>query len=157
MIHANQRSTAVYDSTAGHLEALRHGLAALARHRFGSRLGTAGPATQSAGTPLITENLYVQLAVETSMLGMCAVLAILLAVGTRRYRRRARGWSAPVLGSLVGISVTNAFVHGWADSSTALVFWTTAGLVVGEGQRRTAAAHRLPGGSGGGRARRGQP
>jgi hypothetical protein len=39
-----------------------------------------------------------------------------------------------VLGSPVGISVANGFVHGWADSSTSLVFWTTVGLVVGEPQ-----------------------
>lgn len=133
LAHENARSARVYNSSAGHLQALRHGLTTLDHHLLGTGLGTAGPASLSAGVPVITENYYLQLAIETSVLGLVAFVAIVVVVGVRLYRRR-RGvrWAAPALGALVGLSVVNVLLHGWADSSTALVFWTTAGLVVGQ-------------------------
>jgi O-Antigen ligase len=148
LAHANARSARVYDSSAGHMVALRHGLTTLRHHPLGSGLGTAGPASLSAGLPVITENYYLQLAIETSVLGLIAFAALVAVLGVRLYRRRREvGWAAPVLGALVGLSVVNLFLHGWADTSTALVFWTTAGLVVAQGQEEAAAELSVPAGA----------
>jgi hypothetical protein len=129
LAHLNPQSAMVYNSTAGHVEALLNGLDAVRRHPLGSGLGTAGPATSSTGHPLITESFYLQLAVETSVVGLLAFVVLLATLAVRLYRQRGVSWSTPVLGALIGLSVVNAVLHGWADSSTALVFWTMAGLV----------------------------
>jgi O-Antigen ligase len=145
LAHENDRSARVYNSSAGHLQALRHGLASLGHHPLGSGLGTAGPATVSHGVPVITENYYLQLAIETSLLGLLAFVAVVVVLGVRLSRRPGVRWSTPVLGALAGLSVVNALLHGWADSSTALVFWTTAGLIAGQQREGRAPAGRSGG------------
>jgi hypothetical protein len=102
------------------------------RNPLGSGTGNAGPASQFAARPLISENYYLQIAIETGLIGLAIFLAICLRVGGGLWaQRRSHPAIAALLGSLAGLSLVNLFLHGWADSSTALVWWSLAGLALG--------------------------
>jgi hypothetical protein len=50
----------------------------------------------------------------------------------RQFVRCRRQMAAPgLIGALVGLSLVNLVLHGWADASTAFVFWIMAGVVIG--------------------------
>lgn len=99
----------------------------------GQGLGSAGPASYKSSKPLIPESWYLQIAIETGILGLILYIGIEIALGMRLWQLRQKNpLAAPLLGALAGIAMVNLFLHGWADSSTALVYWGIAGTVVGE-------------------------
>lgn len=112
------------------LRAWRSGAETIRINPWGLGLGSAGPASFQGDNALITENYYLQLAVETGVIGLVTYLLFELLVVYRLYQSRAHGLAIPILGAMVGLMLVNLFLHGWADSSTALVFWTMAGLAL---------------------------
>lgn len=120
------------NSTAQHEAAFSTAITSLVEHPWGSGLGSSGPASFRGGLANIPENYYLQLAVETGIIGLMAFLGIIVILGRQLYLDRSKSFIALALfGGLIGLSVENLFLHGWADSSTALVFWILAGAYVG--------------------------
>ncbi len=115
-----------------HLRAVIEGTKKVIKHPLGLGLGAAGPASFSSAHPIITENYYLQLALEVGMLGLILFLAINYVLGKQLLAWKDKpGLAGPLLAALIGVSIVNLFLHGWADSSTALTYWTLAGLTVG--------------------------
>jgi O-antigen ligase len=132
VLHGSVKNTGVKDSTDLHLDALHSALTEAGKTPLGRGLGAAGPASFHSNKPDITENYYLQLAIETGLVGLVLFVGIITATGLELIpRMRANISAAPVLAALVGISVVNLFLHGWADSSTALTFWAYAGAIIG--------------------------
>ncbi len=127
----NHNGTTTLSSNAERAGAEQSGLKAIFQNPLGLGLGTAGPASFHSDKPLITENYYLQLGVETGLLGLIAFLAwqVLTLKEFLHFKSRAvaRAWA----GAIVGIGVVNLFLHGWADSTLALVFWTIGGVAIG--------------------------
>jgi hypothetical protein len=124
------------NSTTQHASALKAGLLAVQNQPFGQGLGSAGPASFHADTALIPENYYLQIAIETGILGLIAFTAFILAAGLKLWHNRHEHVLVPALiGALAGISVVNLFLHGWADSSTALIYWSVAGATLAGSKR----------------------
>ncbi len=120
------------NSTAQHGTALSAALASVAKHPWGLGLGSAGPASFHGGVADIPENYYLQLALETGIAGLLAFLCIIVILGWQLLKDRRQSVIALALfGTLVGLSIENLFLHGWADSSTAFVFWILAGTYLG--------------------------
>lgn len=118
-------------SDAKHWRALKDGLVTIGQHPLGRGLGSAGPASFASVSPDIPENYFLQIGIETGVLGLLSFLAFQLLVGVRLWRIHNQvGLALPLLGALIGVSIVNFLLHGWADSSTALVFWSIAGVVV---------------------------
>ncbi len=121
------------NSDTDHLAAQKEALVIVAHQPWGGGLGTAGPASLRSSSPIITENYYLQLAIETGLIGAGLFIALCLWLGLELFRRQKQSDLArPLLAALAGVSLVNLFLHGWADSSTALVFWSSAGLVIGK-------------------------
>ncbi len=131
VFHETVQSTGINASTDEHALATQYGVKVVKHHPFGLGLGSAGPASFHSATPLIPENYYLQIAIETGVIGLLLFTAIELALGWRLARAPDPALAAPVLAALVGISVVNIFLQGWTDSSTALIFWTAAGVAIG--------------------------
>jgi O-antigen ligase/polysaccharide polymerase Wzy-like membrane protein len=132
IFHQTLSSTGFQASTTDHASATSMGLQLALHHPLGLGLGSAGPASFHSSHILIPEDYYLQLAIETGLLGMALFVAAELLLGWQLWHIGNRSAVAPPLvAALVGMGVVNLFLHGWADSSTALVFWSLAGSVAG--------------------------
>lgn len=103
------------------------------RHPFGLGLGSAGPASYRASTPIISENWYIQIVLELGWFGLAAFIAFFVCNGLWLWRsaRSKNLLSIALLAALIGLSITNLFLHTWADSTLALIFMATLGLQKG--------------------------
>ena len=120
-------------STGQHAAALEQGLKLAGAHPWGMGLGTAGPATLTNVNSVVPENYYLQIAIETGWLGLALFAVINALVAGKLWRARHESAIATaMLGALVGLAVANLFLHVWADSSIAFVFWILAGSLIGE-------------------------
>lgn len=134
LFHQNVSADTGYKgSTDLHSIAFNTGLKEAREHPIGEGLGTAGPASFHNGRSLIPESYYLQLAIETGLAGLIAYLASQVLLALNMIKRGTKcSVGAPLMAALLGVGVVNLFLHGWADSSTALTFWTLAGAAVGE-------------------------
>ncbi len=133
VLHGPAIDTPEETSTELHQVALMEGVRKTADQPLGQGLGTAGPASFYGDEPFIPESYYLQLAIEAGIAGLLAFLAMQLLVARQLFGLASRVPAAPAfLGALAGISIVNLFLHGWADSSTALIYWIAAGAVIGD-------------------------
>ena len=132
LYHGDKLLSSPISSDNQHLASIQNGLTGSLARPFGHGLGTAGPAVFHSGQGPIIENNYLQVAFETGWAGLLAFV-LLLAATARELAARSRhhDLAAAALAALVGISVTALFLPAWTDSSTALIFWTVAGAVIG--------------------------
>lgn len=115
-------------SDSNRLKNAQYGLETIQNHPLGYGLGTAGPASKDTVNPIITENSYLQIGIETGVLGLLIFgLTILLTLIALAKQRLAVDEAIPLLAVLLGLSATNLFLHTWADSATALVLWGLIG------------------------------
>jgi len=135
LLHESTIAQYSSNSTSQHGAASAAALRSLYQHPWGLGLGSAGPASFHGGIANIPENYYLQLALETGIIGLLAFLGIVVILGWRLFQDRHHSLLALALfGALVGLSIENLFLHGWADSSTAFVFWILAGVYIGSRQ-----------------------
>jgi O-antigen ligase len=118
-------------STTEHISSFTQGISMLGAAPLGRGLGTAGPASYHSASPFIPESFYLQLGIETGVIGLILFVAIILQLGAQLWRCRRQEVGPGVVGALVGISIVNLVLHGWADASTAFIFWILAGVVIG--------------------------
>ena len=131
VFHSSVRESGYQSSTDLHGLALKNGIETIKKHPLGEGLGTSGPASFYGRSPNIPESYYLQLGIEAGVIGLALFLMIMGLLG-RQLGRVKQSWTAPgLVGALVGVSVVNLFLHGWADSSTALTYWALAGAVLG--------------------------
>ncbi len=131
VLHSQTTNSPFQSSNQGHLKSLGQGITQATSHPGGLGLGSAGPATYHSSKPLITENFYLQLAIETGFIGLFLFLIINFLLFLELLKLPAISLLAvPSLAALVGLAVVNLLLHTWADSATALVFWSVAGATV---------------------------
>lgn len=132
IFHGSVADTGNPSSSQQHDAAIRAGLDRIEQAPLGTGLGTAGPASyQASDGGFIPESYHLQIAIEAGIAGLLAFIAVQLAAASLLIKRLPSPAAAAALAALAGISVVNLFLHGWADSSTALVYWTFAGAIMG--------------------------
>jgi hypothetical protein len=115
-----------------HIQSLRTGLSDSLSQPLGHGLGSAGPAVFHTGTGIIIENNFLQISYETGWAGLVVFVALLASVALELGRRSSRqDLATAALAALIGVSITALTLPAWTDSSTALIFWTAAGSVIG--------------------------
>lgn len=101
---------------------------------FGTGVGSAGPVSykNSPKTPVISENYYLQIAVETGLLMLVIFIFVVLVVAVKLYRASSLKNLYPLalLCALVGISVASMFNHIWANEAVAYTWWGLASLFI---------------------------
>lgn len=134
LLHGRVFETKIEGSDAGRISSAQKSLQLILENPLGLGLGKAGPASIHAGNaPIITENWYLQIALELGVIGLAAYLVFFAMSGIWLYRssQKNRLISTGLLASLIGILVANLFLHTWADSSLALVFFAAFGIQKG--------------------------
>ncbi len=132
VFHARADSGKLRGSTNQHLHALSAGVdRTKANPVFGTGLGTAGPASFSSSRPFIPENQYLQIAIETGVVGLGLFLAIFSYLAWRLYHARSLPLARALFGTLAAISVISLVLHAWTDSTLAFVWSIAAGTVLG--------------------------
>lgn len=110
-------------SSSQHLVAMQEGITVLSKNAFGLGLGTAGPASYHFGNPIIPENWYLQVAIESGILGLCIFVVFLLLLFKISYSK------VPEISySLLGLCVMALFLHTFEDSSTVITLFLILGL-----------------------------
>jgi hypothetical protein len=131
VLHQSNISNDKRASTTEHISSFNQGLNQIYAQPLGRGLGTAGPASYHSNNPFIPESYYLQIGIETGVVGLVLFLAVIVQLLMQLWRSRRQDISPGLLGALVGLSIVNLVLHGWADASTAIVFWILAGVAVG--------------------------
>lgn len=124
------------ESTRGHLEGLRSGLAVVRQQPLGQGLGTSPGVSERFDREdrVVSENYYLQVANEIGVPTLLAFLTM-LALLIRKLLRAAgqRGDSmitGATAGAMVGLTVASLILHVWNDLGLAWPMWAAAGLVL---------------------------
>mgnify|MGYP000894787201 FL=1 len=134
VFHQSIENTNGKGSTDLHQVALQQSIEKIQSHPWGEGLGTAGPSSFYSDKVFVPESWYLQLGVEVGVIGMLLFIAIQIMLALQLWKVNSKIIIAPALiGAMVGVGTVNFFLHGWADSSTALTFWTIAGASLGAG------------------------
>ncbi len=135
ILHQSSTTTSQGASTTEHLSAFNQGLNEISATPLGRGLGTAGPASYHSNHPFIPESYYLQIGIESGVVGLILFLAIIAQLFVQLLRNRPNEVAPGVIGALIGLSIVSLVLHGWADASTAFVFWIFAGVVIGVAHR----------------------
>lgn len=124
-------------STSEHFYLTQQGIKTATTHPFGLGLGTSGPASVRFQKSL-TENWFVQIAVEMGVPGLLLFLAILFVLskkllrGVRRWRKLENPHEAlarfGLFLALLGIAVTGLFTHSFEETTTIMLLAAFAGI-----------------------------
>ncbi len=120
-------------STQGHYERSLDGIRFILENPWGLGLGDAGPASSRFAeqfSGFLPESWYLQIALETGILGIFLFLGIIFFAGQAFLKSDFFLGKAFFIG-LVGISVMGIFLHSWESSTLAYSFWGLGGLVIG--------------------------
>lgn len=137
LLHGNFTNHTLQGSDQIRLDSLSKGLGAIANNPLGQGLGSAGPASYHALKSLITENWYLQIAIEIGLVGLALVL-VFLGLNAVELLRDAVSQknlaSLSLFASLIGLIGTNMFLHSFSDSTLAIVFFAMMGIQHGRRQ-----------------------
>lgn len=133
LLHTDPFAASVQDSNTVRATLLKEGLMTLKANPLGTGPGTAGPASLHNGDQpaLISENYFVQIALEVGLQGVLLFLAINGLVAYYLWRSRADALALILFASLAGITVINMVSHAWTDDTLSLLWWGLAGLALG--------------------------
>lgn len=131
IFHDKQDYGPVTTSNSAHKDAYKFAVNDIEKRPvYGCGSGCAGPASYYNNKPAkISENYYLQVAQESGLIGLTTFIAILILLAKQLYRQSSEHWSKILLASLVGLSISNMFLHIWADETVAIVWWGFAGLI----------------------------
>lgn len=129
IFHAD-KSTVQEDPNQLRVRFLKESVSDVKRHPIGNGPGTAGLASiknDIQGTRL-TENYYLQIAIEVGVIGLLMFIAILLMVSIRLWSTRGDPVVIALMASFAGLALTNLLVHIWSNEAVAYTWWGLAGL-----------------------------
>lgn len=133
LFHAD-KSTVLEDPNQLRLRFFRESVSKTIHQPLGSGPGTAGLASihNTVQGGQLNEDYYLQIAVETGVLGIVLFVAILVCVARYVWVEVRRGdWLAlAVLAGLAGLMFTNLLVHIWSSEAVAYTWWGLAAVVV---------------------------
>ncbi len=128
LLHGRYSQTQeIEGSDFGRLQSLNRATSAIADHPWGNGLGTAGPASFRSDKPFITENWYLQIAIEIGVIGVVLFLIFFGANIIGLIRSQNVLWQA-LAAVVCGLLVTNLFLHAWADSTLGIMIFSLLGL-----------------------------
>jgi hypothetical protein len=118
-------------SSDKHWQATLMGIEAVVDDPLGQGIGTAGPASfYNDGNVNIPEDYFVQIGQETGLFGLAVFLVASVLVWRNLWINQRDVWGRALLGSFIGLTIVNLFLHGWADDPTAMTWWALAGLFI---------------------------
>ncbi len=127
-LHTEEGSVNV-SSNEGHLTAFKNASRDVVNSPLGSGVGTAGPqSVYNNAQSRIAENFYLQIGQEIGIIGMALFIAVIILVGRLLWQSRVENLNLALFVSLVGLCVTNLFLHAWTDDTLSYIFFGLAGI-----------------------------
>lgn len=131
IFHGSSISDSV--SNNDHIKSLKTATSTVINDPLGRGPGTAGPASYYLKNQvgLISENYYLQVAIEVGIVGLLLFLTIVVMAFLELSKlspSNVLGFS--LVATLIGWSFVNIFSHGWADSTASLIWWGSAGAII---------------------------
>ncbi len=124
-------------STISHFEEYLRSIKSVKNYPLGKGIGRVGPASLRNTPGIISENWYLQLALEMSILGAIIFLTIIISFFVSAWKiykklkdEYLKGMTLGIMAALLGISIAALFLHTWTDTTTAYIFWTLAGVII---------------------------
>ena len=119
-------------STNEHVQALQLGMDTVAAHPLGIGVGsTAEVGVRSDAAALIVENAYLDIGVQTGVLGIVAFgLLVALLLAALYDRVAVDRLAAPALATIAGFAVGSLLLHAWLMIEATWVAYALAGLAL---------------------------
>ena len=138
LLHGRYSQTKqVEGSDVGRNSAQQKALATIKSEPWGHGLGTAGPASFKAAHPFITESWYLQIGLELGILGV-GLFLVFFGANIVMLIKLVSPLSLALAASVVGLLVTNLFLHAWADSTLGIMVFILMGLMANDRKDRIA-------------------
>lgn len=116
------------NSTDAHSRFLMEGLEKIKENPLGIGLGKVGSASQRLENPLLTENWFLQIALEMGIVG--AILFVLIIFLMMKKLAENNSWlSIGLFFALLGIAITGIFTHSFEETTTTLLMFGLMGIV----------------------------
>lgn len=136
LIHGDCKNGVLGGSDSIRVKSLKDGVKTSLLNPIGKGLGTAGPASYYSKSPIITENWYLQIAIEVGFVGLTGYLAFYLLTFKNLYTQINSHsfnsiFSLSLFGALAGILVSALFLHTLADSTLSIILFGLLGLQKG--------------------------
>lgn len=133
VLHGDCSSGTLTGSDFQRLSSQKLGLETVSKQPLGYGLGTAGPASFYGNSPLITENWYLQIAIEIGIVGLLLYLAMLTMLAFRLYvssqsQSQDSIFSAALFAIICGLIISSLFLHTLADSTLNIILFALLGI-----------------------------
>ncbi len=128
-------------SSSQHYELSKQGVEHIIENPFGLGLGSAGAASKYTSKKgekevgFIPENWYLQVGIETGVIGIVLWLAIIIftikkLVSRTNTNNTDNAMRLSLASAFFGISIIGIFLHSWESSTVAYTTWGLAGLLL---------------------------
>lgn len=132
-LHGDCSSGTLTGSDLQRLGSQKSGILLIKAQVLGYGLGTAGPASFYTTHPVITENWYLQIALEIGLLGLTLYLVFFALLLYRFYLSsnddsQNSEISTMLFAVILGLAVSSLFLHSLADSTLAIILFALLGI-----------------------------
>ena len=133
IFHTDDDSKVAISSNESRLQAQERALQLVSENPFGLGPGSAGPASvyNQQQTAVISENYFLQIAIETGWPGLLLFVFLLVLVTTQLFAMRQKSLAMVLLMSLAGLTLVNLLSHAWTDETIAFTWWGLLGIALG--------------------------
>jgi hypothetical protein len=127
------------ESSTDHIESFWNAVDAIREAPLGHGVGTSAGVGQrfASARTTISENAYLQVAIETGVIAMGVFVALAVLI-VRRLNRAARTVNdlgiAAVRSAAIGLAVGALFLHTWSEFAVSWTMWALAGAAIGAGE-----------------------
>ncbi len=127
-------------SSIDHVQSFWKAVDAVEAQPLGHGLGTGagvGQRFDRTATPVVAENSYLQVGIETGVIAMLLFAALTVAVVRRLRLAAAAGdlGTVAIRSAAWGLAIGAFLLHAWNDFSVAWTFWALAGAAIGISER----------------------
>ncbi len=133
LLHGDCSSGTLTGSDFQRLTSQKTGLDSVLAKPAGQGLGSAGPASFFGGTPLITENWYLQIAIEIGLVGLGLYIAFIAMIASKMYISSQSNSSDSIMSAFLfavicGLAISSLFLHTLADSTLSILLFGLLGI-----------------------------
>lgn len=133
LLHGDCSSGTLTGSDFQRLTSQKTGLDSALANPAGQGLGSAGPSSFFGSTPLITENWYLQIAIEIGLVGLALYIAFIALIASKLYVSSQANSvdsiiSACLFAVIGGLAISSLFLHTLADSTLSILLFGLLGI-----------------------------
>lgn len=131
IFHSDENTVAELDSNELHVNYVVGGLQSIFTDPLGYGPGTAGIVSiNNPGGGLLTENYYVQIAHEVSILGLIILVAVLFILAKKLYVSKEVNLAPALFAALIGYVLMGFVMHLWSNEAVAAQWWLLVGVTL---------------------------